>query len=214
MKRTIRPKGAKATPKKRTTKDLKPQRQSTLTRKQQLEWNKQTNKASFLQLSNNVGRPRKIESPEHLISLVDEYFQWVEDNPFIEEKAAGSYLGEVVTHNVYKMRPRTLISMLNYIGMIHQTWLNYKERPEFLGVCKEIEAQIQDQKYQGAAAGFFNHAIIARDLGLIDRKDTTTDGQAINQVTVTHNVNFAKLPDKELKALVDIMSKITTEEIE
>ena len=36
--------------------------------------------------------------------------------------------------------------------------------------------------------------------------DTTTAGQPINQLT--HEVDLARLPDKDLKLLVDLMSKM------
>ena len=36
------------------------------------------------------------------------------------------------------------------------------------------------QKFEGASAGIFNHAIIARDLGLTERFDHTTKGEQMN----------------------------------
>lgn len=46
-------------------------------------------------------------------------------------------------------------------------WRYYrKSKKEFLGVLKTAEMVIYTQKYEGAAVGFFNPRIIAKDLGL------------------------------------------------
>ena len=58
-----------------------------------------------------------------------------------------------------------------------------KDDPNFFRVCQAAEQTIREQKFMGAAAGFFNHAIIARDLGLVDKKDlTSSDGSMTPKV--------------------------------
>lgn len=44
---------------------------------------------------------------------------------------------------------------------------------DFNTVCAHIRATIYDQKFSGAASGFFKENIIARELGLTDKKDVT-----------------------------------------
>jgi hypothetical protein len=51
---------------------------------------------------------------------------------------------------------------------------------DFSKVITHIREIIYRQKFEGAAAGFLNPNIIARDLGLKDRTDLTTDDEKIN----------------------------------
>ena len=46
-----------------------------------------------------------------------------------------------------------------------------KGKPDFSEVCADAERVIYQQKFQGAAADQLNPAIIARDLGLADKKE-------------------------------------------
>jgi hypothetical protein len=47
----------------------------------------------------------------------------------------------------------------------------WKDRKGFSQIITRIERTIYDQKFVGAAAGFFNSNIIARDLGLTEKKE-------------------------------------------
>ena len=70
-----------------------------------------------------------------------------------------------------------------FLDITYEGWLQYrddkKDDPGFFKVCQAAEQTIREQKFMGAAAGFFNHAIIARDLGLVDKKDLTSDGEKL-----------------------------------
>jgi hypothetical protein len=51
---------------------------------------------------------------------------------------------------------------------------DYKKNPDYKGfsqVITKIEKVIYNQKFTGAAAGFLNPNIIARDLGLAEKKE-------------------------------------------
>jgi hypothetical protein len=51
------------------------------------------------------------------------------------------------------------------------TWEDYRKRNDFIHITREIEEIIKDQKFAGAAADLLNANIIARDLGLSDKKE-------------------------------------------
>jgi hypothetical protein len=55
-------------------------------------------------------------------------------------------------------------------------------------VFTHIEQQIYDNKLSGSAVGLFNHNIIARDLGLIERKQTE-QVLTINQMSEEEKIN-------------------------
>ena len=121
------------------------------------------------------GRKKKY-SPKKLGECALEYFQWVEDNPFQEAKPFKVKDDEdndvIVLEDVPKMRPMTLKGLRIFLGIVPQTWVNYKANDDFMEVISNIDEVISDQKFGGAASGFFNANIIARDLGLKDVSET------------------------------------------
>lgn len=118
------------------------------------------------------GRDKIFGTPEDLWQAAVEYFQWVEDNPFFEEKV-GFNQGEPVHTHIEKKRPMTLGALRIFLGIQRGTWVLYRERKDFMAVCEAVEEVIREHKFAGAASGFFNHAIIARDLGLADKSEIT-----------------------------------------
>ena len=125
----------------------------------------------------NPGRPRKYGTTDELWNKCVEYFDWVNDNPFIEHKATQFQGVQVDMHNELQ-RPMTKEGLTIFVGITHETWLQYgKPEHEFSEVVKQVNQIIYDNKFSGATAGFFNSNIIARDLGLADKKDhASSDG--------------------------------------
>jgi hypothetical protein len=54
-----------------------------------------------------------------------------------------------------------------------------RKNKDFSEVIHAIEEIIRTQKFEGAAVGAFNANIIARDLGMVDKKDVTSDGKPL-----------------------------------
>lgn len=104
-----------------------------------------------------------------------EYFQWVEENP-LHEAQAFAYQGNVTVQPLPKMRAMTIAGLCIFLDIARATWDDYQERDGFLAVTTRVEEIIRDQKFAGAAAGLLNPSIIARDLGLADKQDTTVAG--------------------------------------
>ena len=127
------------------------------------------------------GRNPIFSNPEQLRNACYEYFQWVEDNPLYEEKIFHSQ-GIITKDTITKMRAMTIGGLRIFLGICEQTWVNYKNNPDFLGVVKEVEEIIYNQKFTGAAADLLNSNIIARELGLADKQQnehTGVDGKPI-----------------------------------
>ena len=127
------------------------------------------------------GRNPIFSNPEQLRNACYEYFQWVEDNPLYEEKIFHSQ-GMITKDTITKMRAMTIGGLRIFLGICEQTWVNYKNNPDFLGVVKEVEEIIYNQKFTGAAADLLNSNIIARELGLADKQQnehTGVDGKPI-----------------------------------
>ena len=127
------------------------------------------------------GRNPIFSNPEQLRNACYEYFQWVEDNPLYEEKIFHSQ-GIITKDTITKMRAMTIGGLRIFLGICEQTWVNYRNNQDFLGVVKEVEEIIYNQKFTGAAADLLNSNIIARELGLADKQQnehTGADGKPI-----------------------------------
>jgi len=140
----------------------------------------------FWKMRETHGRNPIFESPEQLWTAACEYFQWVENNPLLEEKIFHSS-GVITKNTITKMRAMTIRAMCFFIGLSRQGWQEYSEKPDFSDIVKEIEDVIYSQKFEGAAADLLNSNIIARELGLSDKvqnEHTGANGGAI-QVNTT-----------------------------
>jgi hypothetical protein len=130
----------------------------------------------FWKARSSHGRGKIFETPEILWDAACEYFQWVEDNPLYEEKAF-HFQGQVIKEPIAKMRAMTISGLRLFLGISEQTLQVYEQREDFFGVIREIKETIYNQKFAGASADLLNANIIARDLGLTDKKDlSSTDG--------------------------------------
>lgn len=131
------------------------------------------------------GRDALFSDPEKLLQAAEEYFQWVEQNPLKEQKAFGT--GIIMSMN--RMRPYTLGGLCLYLGATKAWWRQFKtsktfkENDDFSTVVTHIEQIIYTQKFEGAAAGLLNSAIIAKDLGLVDKRELTHEaGESLHDI--------------------------------
>jgi len=118
------------------------------------------------------GRDKLFASADALWEACCEYFQWVEDHPLWEMKVT-QYQGEVVNMPVPKMRAMTIGGLCIFLDIDETTWRAWREQEDFSTVIQRAERVIYNQKLSGAAADLLNANIIARDLGLADKKDVT-----------------------------------------
>jgi|SRR6185295_8535347 len=137
----------------------------------------------FWKLRSKHGRDKLFETPELLWEAACEYFQWCDDNQFQQAEQRkgniiiqkGADVGDLdlsPTVDLPKMRPYTLHGLCLYLGCGTAYFRNFKPPNEdFQSIVTRIEETIYNQKFSGAASGFLNPNIIARDLGLRDSKD-------------------------------------------
>lgn len=131
----------------------------------------------YWKLRSKDGRDKIFETPEIFLDACNEYFKWCVDNPLLESipmKRKISRDEEVIEMiEVPKMRPFTIQGLCNYLDISVKTFALYEERQEFIPVTTRARQIIYNQKFEGAASGFLNPNIIARDLGLVDKKERT-----------------------------------------
>lgn len=144
----------------------------------------------FWKLRSKHGRDKIFSTPGALWEAAQEYFEWVDNNPFLEDNIelvkVNGVGDEVRREPLHKMRPYTWEGLEIFIDI--DSLREYKTNPsykEFSLVITRIDKIIYNQKFSGAASGFFNQNIIARDLGLADKKETEIKG----------SLNIPNLPD-------------------
>jgi hypothetical protein len=141
----------------------------------------------FWEQRSKHGRDKIFETPEIMWNAACEYFEYISNNPLTEEQIVKyKDYHEVVTLN--KLRPFTLTGLCLYLDVNTVYFTQFenalKEKEDeiskdFSKVVTRIRETIYSQKFDGAAANLLNPNIIARDLGLMDKTDITSNGKTI-----------------------------------
>lgn len=122
------------------------------------------------------GRKCFFDNPSDLWDAACRYFQHVDEHPFTEIKMIESTNGSETKIEREKDMPYTLSGLCLYLGATTCWWCRMKKRhternnTEFVEVMQRIEETIETQQFEGAVVGVFNAGIIARKLGLTDKK--------------------------------------------
>lgn len=124
------------------------------------------------------GRDHLIGNPQALWKAACEYFQWCDNTPLQKQEMmkTGPLSGELVS--MPYPRPYTVEGFCNYCHLTTSDMRNLRLRstPEMQQTIETIEATIRQQKIEGAAAGFFSSATVARELGIKDTNTPTAGG--------------------------------------
>lgn len=127
----------------------------------------------FWRLRASSGPKLKYETDEQLLADCEDYF----------EQRSSLVVGGHTP-------PFTIGSLCIFLGISQDTWNTWRrERKDLSEVITRVDQIIYEQKFAGAAVGQYNHNIIARDLGLADKKDHT------GEVTVNKVVREIVKPD-------------------
>jgi len=143
-------------------------------------------------MAGNPGRPPIFSNGDDLRAAAIEYFNWSHENPLLADNV--SFFQGVATHEpIAKMRAMTIDGLTMHLGIGKRTWRLWRDtRPELAEAIEWIETAIFRQKFEGAAAEMLNPSIIARDLGMVDKKQFGNDPD--NPMPVSQVTIFA-LPD-------------------
>ena len=131
----------------------------------------------FWEARSSSGAKPKFEHADDLWEACIEYFNWVEDNPLQETKGF-AFQGKVTKETFPKMRAMSIGALCLFLDISHETWVTWRDdRADLSEVITRAEATIFAQKFEGASADLLNASIIARELGLADKKEhTSPDG--------------------------------------
>lgn len=133
----------------------------------------------FWELRSKHGRDKLFETPELLWEAACEYFLWCQNNPLVEN-GWGRSRRKI-------MKPFTITGLCIFLDINTKYFNEFKKllpegEKDFSEVITRIEEIIYTQKFEGAVIGVFNHNIIARDLGLIDKSELHAD-LTVKQIT-------------------------------
>lgn len=128
-------------------------------------------------------------TPQDLLQAAVGYFEWCADNCPQEAKVF-SYQGETILAEVDKVRAFTKTGLAQHLGITTHKLDSYRSiSAKWNEVCVLIDEAIYTQKFENAAAGLLNAALIARDLGLADKTDlSSSDGSMSPATPVTVNM--------------------------
>lgn len=155
------------------------------------------------------GRDKIFASADVLMKELVAYVKWNEENP---EKRAElvKYEGEAKEETVSVKRLMSIKAFCIYLGVGSTYFRDFRaalrvkdpakltqEDMDFSAVINVIDDVIETQQLSGAASGFFNGNIISRLIGLVDRKDITTDGEAIQPPKINVYNNAPPLASNE-----------------
>lgn len=122
-----------------------------------------------------MGKPKYIESPEKLAEYFQSYVEWTNKNPVLKEDYVGKDADRV---------ERQLKRPLSWVGF--EVWLykggiisdlnDYEQNTnnsytDYQPIIRAIKKIIETDQFDGATVGIYQQNIIARKLGLVDKKE-------------------------------------------
>lgn len=158
----------------------------------------------FWKLRSKHGRDKLFATPQLLWEAACEYFDWCDKNPLIEIDFKGK---DAIKVELPKMRPYTMQGLCIYLGCNTKYFFDFEKRinqrkgrisKDFSEIITRIREVVYNQKFSGAAAGFLNPNIIARDLGLSEKISGDKESPLIpEQLKVIIAPNDFVFPEKE-----------------
>lgn len=130
----------------------------------------------FVPFKAKLGRPPKY-TPEELLKQFEKYIADREQRPILVTKETSGFAGKTDTASTTTEAHRQLLSIWDFcvfLGTSRDWWNKLGE--EFLGVKEYIRTYIETYQLKGATAGIFNANIVARLLGLADKKEIQATG--------------------------------------
>lgn len=132
---------------------------------------------------NKVGRPRRVKTPKQLEQIFADYVKDREKREIVSMETETGSVGESDINKVKTKRkqfPLSIEDFCVYLGVGRVWWNQLPE--EFSRVKERIYNYIFNHQLRGAISGEFNPNIVARQLGLADKKEVATSGDGLTIV--------------------------------
>ena len=117
-------------------------------------------------------------TPEALLEKAHEYFEAVQSNPI-----------ELPRHKkdkepIYKPRPMSIRGFCTFAGIIRNTFYGYAKNPDYKDITETIKESIEGYQLDHASIGAFKENIVARMIGLADKKENSVTVEGITGMTI------------------------------
>ena len=135
---------------------------------------------NYWQWRANTGAKKKISSPKVLLELAMGYFEWIDAHPFEKQDfiKSGPAAGQIVI--THYPRPYTWqglqLWIKNKTGLVklEDYRINRQNKyAKFSDAIAQITEIIDDNKLSGALSGHFNPNIVSKQLGLVEKTEST-----------------------------------------
>lgn len=157
-----------------------------------------------------LGRPTVIKTAEEFQEKFLDYVAWSEENPILSKRASrregavdangDKKPAETRIESESKRRPLSMYGLCAYLG-VSRKWFEMRlknldekgenrddEEEAFFTAMTRAKAIIEMHQYDGASVGDFNATLTMRALGLGDKVDMTSDGEAIKSMAPVINI--------------------------
>jgi hypothetical protein len=131
-----------------------------------------------------AGRPRNIESPELLLELWNQYKDYIDSNPDLQQVATGKGVFEIQVKKPYLRQGFEAYCFNQGYGNIHQYFSNQRgDFPEFVPVITHIRTEWQTDQLEGSLTGRYKSPnLVARINGIKDSVDDSGTKEVIIRV--------------------------------
>lgn len=137
----------------------------------------------------NEGTEKYFDSAEELQDFIDEYFEYCDGNPLLEQNWVGKEGVEVLKRT---QRPYTIEGLCLHLHITRQTLLNYQKREgyeEYFDTITRAKRKITEQYVTFGLAGGYNTALVkfllSNNTEYKDKAETELSGTVNLGVTVT-----------------------------
>ena len=139
-----------------------------------------------------MGKPRNIDSPEHLYGIFELYTEAVKTRVRTIPKATNK--GVVYEEHTPPLTIDGFKTFCNKYGAdINRYWYNVEGAfSDYVSIVTRIKEEIRNDQIEGALIGQYNNNIVARLNGLTEKTDVTTGGEKLNQPITVNIVNADK----------------------
>lgn len=126
----------------------------------------------YWKLRSSHGRSKLFATPEALWEASCEYFEYCDSHPWKVTKTKSKGKGKEIEETPTQC-PLSLTGLMAYLDVGKAYWRQFKESnqdEDFSTVITRIENIIQTQQFEGVCVGAFNANIVARMLGLANKR--------------------------------------------
>ena len=127
----------------------------------------------FWKLRKDLSETGKKLTPIEMLDKAQEYIDRCVNEPLQEKDFRGRDLEEI---HLDKMRAMTLEGLFFHLDISKETWRSWRSEEKYIGIITRIENLFFTYDFEGAAAGMLNPNIIARKLGVSDKKEIDISG--------------------------------------